>query len=134
MAGLASLLLLAGCGGSNSPTGTAASLLNKTGATGSTSPYTVTPEATNAPDTQCSVGAGEADGMIGQNEVSVCVFNDNAELQGFVSAGNYAAEAGLVQVGQNVLIIIDGQDGPPTAGVMQSVISATGGQNVTSQP
>lgn len=138
VAGLASLLLLTGCGGSSSPTGTAASLLNKTGATGSTSPYTVTPEATNAPDTQCPVGAAEADGMIGQNEVSVCVFSSEPELQGFIAAGDqYGASDALILVGQDALILVIppgvGTPPPPSRGVVQSVTSKTGGQNVTQE-
>lgn len=48
------VLALAACGGSNSPTSTAAGLLSKTGATSSASAYTVTPEATSAPEVVCS--------------------------------------------------------------------------------
>ena len=130
------VLVLAACGGSSSPTASAAALLSKTGATTSASAYTVTPEATNAPQVVCSVGAAEADGMIGQTEVSVCMFTSNAERQGFLSAGQYSADAGLVQVGQAALIVVTGQGnltGQPPVGLVQSVASKTGG-SVTSTP
>lgn len=129
------VLLLAGCGGSSSPTGTAAGLLSKTGATSNGPAYTVTSSDTEA---TCSNGAAEADGTLAQQyDVSVCVFPSNDQLQSDMSAGQYAAGSAVIQVGQTTLIFIapgtqaSYTNQPPPASVVQPVISETGGQNVT---
>lgn len=82
------------------------------------------------------LGSSEADGMMGQTKVSVCVFTSSAERQGYISAGLYSADAGLIQVGQVAPIVVTGQGnltGQPPAGMVQSVASKTGG-TVTSTP
>lgn len=131
---LAAIFALASCSASpQTPVQQAASLLSQAGATASGPAYTVTPSDSSDEYVVCSAGAAEADGTVqgGTEIVNVCVFPGNAQLQGYVTAGEYPAGAGMVQVGQYTLILVTDQGtllGNPPPSLVQSVAGKTGGK------
>jgi hypothetical protein len=129
-AAVAALAVLASCGGSSSPTTTATALLSQAGVESGATAYTVPPEATGAPLTQCPAGAAEADAVtnFALTEVSACVFSSSTARRNFTRPGSYPAGSALIQVGQVNLIIVTEDMGelPPTE-LVQSIASKTGG-------
>jgi hypothetical protein len=130
------LLGLAACGGSSSPTGTAAGILGKTGATASSPAYMVTSGSQgNGP--VCDAGSAEADGGIGTEAVTVCVFPSNTQLKNDAARAVQGGDGATIQVGQLILIYAkdDGWNGfeLSTSGVDQ-LVSRTGGTLLSNKP
>lgn len=122
------VLVLAGCGGSSSPGAQASALLAKTGASSSGPAYMVAPDS---PSAECSTGAAEADGTLGNGDtVNACVFPSAQDVASFVSGGDYAASAGLIQVGTDELVLVISAGlttDPPPSAFVQSIASRVGG-------
>jgi hypothetical protein len=121
------VLMVAACGGGGGPAGQAASLLSQAGASASGPAYTVTSADTTS---TCDVGTAEADGTISGEDpenVNVCVFPSNAQLQSDLGAGQFSEGSAIVEIGQVTLIFIDPAAGEPPASLVQSIASKTGG-------
>ena len=122
------MLAVAACGGAGPPTGIAAGLLSKAGATASGPAYTVGYGDSNA---TCNTGAAEADGTTGMWTVKVCIFAGDGQLVSYVNAVDYASTAAMIRVGQASLILVTatayGSYATPPASLMQSIASKTGG-------
>ena len=129
---LATLVLVAACGGSSSPTSTASGLLAKAGATSDGPAALVGPGDSSA---TCSTGATEADGTLNSNsavDVSVCIFPSANDMTSFLNDGDYPAGSGFIQVGSTTLIVVDDnvatfKGGNTPSSMLQSIASATGG-------
>lgn len=127
---IAAALTLAGCSSTPpTPLQQAAALLAKAGATANGPAYIVAPVDTQS---ECDTGSDEADGTIASpaTYVNACVFPGNAQLQSDLDAGQYAAGAGIVEVGEAELVFIvaeAGITGAPPAALVRSVAAKTGG-------
>jgi len=124
------VLALAACGGSSSPTASATALLAKTGANPSGPAYM----ALSGPSSNCTTGAADADGTLGNEYVTVCVFGDNNQMIDYITDGGYAAGAALIQVGQTDLIEVSPEGyggGSPPASLVQSITGKVGGSVYT---
>lgn len=123
------VLVMAGCGGNSaSPATQASTLLAKTGASSSGPAYMVGLDSSSA---ECSTGAAEADGQLGNGDpVYACVFPSAQDLAGYVASGQYAAASGLIQVGSDGLVLVVNSglttDPPPTA-LVDDIASKVGG-------
>lgn len=131
------LLVLTGCGGSSTPTGTAAALLGKAGATSDGPAYIVT---SSDADAVCNNGAAEADGAVqlhggASDTVNVCVFPSNDQLESDLQAGQYAAGSDVIQVGQTTLVFVSGNTSDDsTSGFVTSMgESVAGGMQIASK-
>lgn len=101
---------LAACGGSSTPTGTAAAILSQAGATADGSPYVVNTAQGNGPS--CDNGSAEADGSFSGGEtISVCILPNTAVFNNDAAT---SAEVGAMSLGQ-------GTDYTPTVEVKNSL-------------
>ena len=134
--GLLVLVALAACAGSSSPTGTAAGTLSKTGATISAPAYMVT-TGTQGNGPVCDAGSAEADGGIGTEAVTVCVFPSHAQLKNDAARAVKSGHGATIQVGQLILIYAkdDGWNGfeLSTLGAEQ-IVSRTDGTLLSNNP
>jgi Protein of unknown function (DUF2510) len=134
---IGSIATAAGGGNHASPTGTAAALLAKAGATSSGPAYTVT---SSDADAVCNNGAAEADGAVQlhggwSDTVNACVFPSNDQLESDLQAGQFPADSDVIQVGQTELVFVSGNSSDNSAsGILTGAEeSAAGGAQIASK-
>lgn len=122
-----SALLLAGCGSGGSPADQASALLAKTGAAKDGPAYMV---AVGSNKAECSTGAAEADGTLGDFYVNACTFPSASDVAGYIAEGQYAASAAIIQVGSQELVLvipIANTIDPPPSAFVNDVAGKVGG-------